>query len=128
MARPVRPAPPRPSGRPRSAPWGRKRRQQTTTLGAGNAAHHGSIPAGLAPLWAFLGAGSPHPMDHADPGDLAAPAGPRGDAGEAQLTPGGRGGQRPLAPLLEPALQPRPTGPVPPGHTPTTSGAGGLYR
>ena len=47
--------------------------------GAGSAAQQGSIPAGLAalaPLWAPLGAGSPHPMAPAHPGDLAAPADP----------------------------------------------------
>ena len=47
--------------------------------GAGGAAQQGSIPAGLAPLatlWAPLGAGSPHPMAQAHPGDLAAPADP----------------------------------------------------
>ena len=48
-------------------------------LGAGGAAQQGSIPAGLAPLaplWAPLGAGSPHPMSPAHPGDLATPADP----------------------------------------------------
>ena len=47
--------------------------------GAGGAAQQGSIPAGLAPLaplWAPLGTGSPHPMAPAHPGDLAAPADP----------------------------------------------------
>ena len=44
---------------------------------AGGAAQKGSIPAGLAflaPLWVPLGAGSPHPMALAHPGDLAAPS------------------------------------------------------
>ena len=47
-------------------------------LGAGGAAHQGSIYAGLAtaPLWALLGAGSPHPLDPAPAGDLAAPTDP----------------------------------------------------
>ena len=46
--------------------------------GAGSAAYQGFNPAGLAaaPLWAPLGAGSPHPMAPAPPGDLAAPADP----------------------------------------------------
>ena len=44
--------------------------------GAGGAAHPESIPAGLAPLWAPLGAASRHPMAPAHPGDLAAPADP----------------------------------------------------
>ena len=47
--------------------------------GAGGAAQQGSIPAGLAPvapLWAPLGAGSPHPMAPAHPGDLASTADP----------------------------------------------------
>ena len=47
--------------------------------GAGDAAQQGSIPAGLAPLaplWAPLGTGSPHPMAPAHPGDLAATADP----------------------------------------------------
>ena len=44
---------------------------------AGGAAQQGSIPAGLAPLaplWVPLGAGSPHPMALAYPGDHAAQA------------------------------------------------------
>ena len=47
--------------------------------GAGGAAQQGSIPAGLsplAPLWAPLGTGSPHPMAPAHPEDLAATADP----------------------------------------------------
>ena len=87
--------------------------------GAGGAAQQGSIPAGLAPLaplWAPLGAGSPHPMAPAHPGDVAAPASRSGNADAGQLTPGGRGGRRPMAPLREPAQRPRPTRPVPPGH------------
>ena len=47
--------------------------------GTGGAAQQGSIPAGLAPLaplWAPLGTGSPHPMAAAHPGALAAPADP----------------------------------------------------
>ena len=47
--------------------------------GTGSAAQQGSIPAGLAPLaplWAPLGTGSPHPMASAHPGTLAAPADP----------------------------------------------------
>ena len=47
--------------------------------GAGGAAQQGSIPAGLAPLaplWAPLGAGSPHPMAPSHQGDLAAPVDP----------------------------------------------------
>ena len=47
--------------------------------GTGGAAQKGSIPAGLAPLaplWAPLGTGSPHPMAPAHPGALAAPADP----------------------------------------------------
>ena len=47
--------------------------------GTGGAAQQGSIPAGLAPLaplWAPLGTGSPHPMAPAHPGALAAPADP----------------------------------------------------
>ena len=44
--------------------------------GAGGAAHQGSVPARLAPLWGPLGAGSPHSMAPAHPGDLAAEADP----------------------------------------------------
>ena len=47
--------------------------------GTGGAAQQVFIPAGLAPLaplWAPLGAGSPHPMAPAHPGALAAPADP----------------------------------------------------
>ena len=48
-------------------------------LGTGGAAQQGSIPAGLAPLaplWAPLGTGSPHPMTLAHPDALAARADP----------------------------------------------------
>ena len=54
-------------GAPRAAP------------GTGGAVQQGSIPAGLAPLaplWAPLRTGSPHPMALAHPGALAAPADP----------------------------------------------------
>ena len=47
--------------------------------GTGGAAQQGSIPGGLAslaPLWAPLGTGSPHPMAPAHPGALAAAADP----------------------------------------------------
>ena len=47
--------------------------------GPGGAAQQGFIPAGLAPLaplWAPLGTGSPHPMAPAHPGALAEPADP----------------------------------------------------
>ena len=44
--------------------------------GAGGAAQQESISAGLSPLWAPLGAGSPQPMAPAPHGDLAAPAEP----------------------------------------------------
>ena len=46
--------------------------------GDGGAAHHRSVPAGLAvvPLWAPLGAGSPVPLAPVPPGDLAARADP----------------------------------------------------
>ena len=47
--------------------------------GTGGAAQQGSNPAGLAPvapLWALLGTGSPHPMAPAHPGALAAAADP----------------------------------------------------
>ena len=47
--------------------------------GNDSAAQQGSIPAGLvtlAPLWAPLGTGSPHPMAPAHPGALAAPVDP----------------------------------------------------
>ena len=47
--------------------------------GTGGAAQQGSIPAGLAPLaplWAPLGTGSPHPMAPVHPRALAAPADP----------------------------------------------------
>ena len=47
--------------------------------GTRGGAQQGSIPAGpapLAPLWAPLKTGSPHPMAPAHPGDLAAPADP----------------------------------------------------
>ena len=75
MARPVRPAPlpgaadhaDGDEAAPEAAP------------GTGDSAQQGSIPAGLAPLaplWAPLGTGSPHPMAPAPPGALAAAADP----------------------------------------------------
>ena len=75
VACPVRPAPPT-LGR-----WPRRRRGGGTRSGPGSRrlAQQRSIPAGLAPLaplWAPLGTGSPHPMAPAHPGDLAAPADP----------------------------------------------------
>ena len=51
--------------------------------GTGGAAQQGSIPARLAPLaplWAPLGTGSPHPMAPAHPEALVAPADPADDA------------------------------------------------
>ena len=73
---PRTPGAPRPK---RPATQRARRRRPEQPQGAGSAAQQGSIPAGLAPLappWAPLGAGSPHPMAPAHPGDLAAPADP----------------------------------------------------
>ena len=74
------------------------------------------------------GSGLPTPHGPRTPRKPGCSSGPCDDAGTGQLTPGGRRGRRPLAPLLKPAQRSRPTGPVPPGHTPTAPGAGGLYR
>ena len=75
MARPVRPAPPPLSDGPHGGPGG-GRGGSNAASGAGGAVHQGSIPARLAPLWAPLGAGSPHPMAPEHRGDVAAPADP----------------------------------------------------
>ena len=64
-----------------AAALGDKEEASEAVPGAGGAARQGSVPvklAPLAPLWAPLGAGSPHPMAPAHPGDLAAPADPAG--------------------------------------------------
>ena len=77
MARFVRPAPPPPpKAAGHAAAPGEEGEASNAAPGASGAAHQGSIPAGLAPLWPPLGAGSPHPMAPAHPGDLAAPADP----------------------------------------------------
>ena len=73
MARLLRPAPPPPQAPDNvAAPQGREEAADVVP------AHQRSIPAGLATarLWAPLGAGSPHPMAPAPPGDLAPPADP----------------------------------------------------
>ena len=89
--------------------------------GAGVAAQQGSIPAGLAPSGPPVGpAGNGLPTPHG-PGSPRRPgcsSGLSGNADAGQLTPGGRGGRRPMPPLMEPARPPRPTRPVPPGHFP----------
>ena len=76
------------------------------------------------PLWGRH-PGPPGPGATLVPG---CPGEPRGDAGQGQLTPGGCSGRRSLAPLMEPVQRPRPARPVPPGHTLTAPGAGGLYQ
>ena len=53
-------------------------------------------------------------------------SGPGGDADAGWLTPGGHGGRRPMAPLVEPAQRPRTARPVTPGHALAAPGAGGL--
>ena len=77
-ARPIRPAPP-PQAAGHAAAPGEEEEASEAALKAGGAAHQGSVPAKLAPLaplWAPVGAGSPHPMAPTHPGDLAAPADP----------------------------------------------------
>ena len=76
VARPVRPAPPPPPGAGHVVAPGGEEEAANAAPGAGGAAHHRSIPARLAPLWAPLGAGPPHHMAMAHPGDLAPPADP----------------------------------------------------
>ena len=76
MAFPVPPAPPPPQAVGHVAAPGEEEEVSNAATGAGGAAHRGSIPAGLAPLWAPVGAGSPQPTAPAHPEDLAAPADP----------------------------------------------------
>ena len=93
-------------------------------------------PSGFHPRWTGppgppvgpLGSRLPTPNGPGTPRGPGCPSGPRRNAGTGQMTPGGCGGRRPLAPLLEPAQRPRPTGAISRGHTPTTPGAGGLYQ
>ena len=115
MARPLRSAPP-PQAPDNAAALEGPEETADAAPAAGRADHQGSILAGLAtaPLWAPLGAGSPHPMARAPLRDLAAPADPAAMPVTGHLTPGARRGRSPLAPLLEPAHRPRPPGPVPP--------------
>ena len=127
--RPLRPVPPPPrcptARRPRKG--GRRR----PTLPCGLAVRPTRDPSPddrplppCVPPWGW----DPHtPWPGHSPGTWR-PRQTRGDACERQLTPGGRGERRPLASLLEPAQRPRPPGSVPPGHIPTTPGAGGLHR
>ena len=99
--------------------------------GAGGAAQQGSIPAGLAPLGPSVGpAGNRLSAPHGPgtPGSPGPTGGPSGDADAGWLTPGGHGGRRPMAPLVEPAQRPRTARPVPLGHAPAAPGAGGLYQ
>ena len=80
MPRPVRLTPPPPQAVGHAAAPGEEGEASAAAPGAAHGtAHQGSIPAGLhplVPLWAPLGAGSPHPMAPTHPGDLAAPADP----------------------------------------------------
>ena len=130
VARLLRPAPPTSSGRPRGGPEG-GRGGIRSGPGSRRCSPSGVHPRGTGPPGPPVGPpGSRLPALHG-PGTArgpGCPSGPRGNASTKQLTPGGRGGQRPQAPPLEPAQRPRPTGPIPPGHTLTTPGAGGLYR
>ena len=71
--------PPPPQAASHAAAPGDDKEASRAAPGAGSAAHQGSVHAGLAPLaplWAPLGAGSPHTMAPAHLGDLAAPADP----------------------------------------------------
>ena len=128
VARPVRQAlPPHPGSQQRSSPG--------AETGGGQRGSRGAVlqPTSGPSLWAWPPCGPPWeelPTPHG-PGTTrgpGCPSGPRSDAGEEQLTQPGHSGRRPLAPLLEPAQRPRPTGRVPPGHTLTTPGAGRPYR
>ena len=127
MARPVRPAPPAPGGRPR------RRRGGGTQSGPGNPrcgptrVHpRGAGPPG--PPVGPAGNGLPAPPGPGASRSPGCPSGPSGNADAGRLTPGGHGGRRPMAPLMEPAQRPRPAKPVPPGHAPTAPGTGGLNR
>ena len=71
-----RPPPATPQAAGHAAAPGEEEEASDAAPGAGGAAHQGTIPATLAPLWAPLGTGSPHFMGPAHPGDLAAPADP----------------------------------------------------
>ena len=127
MACAVRPAPPAPGGRPRRRQGGGTRsgpgdwRCSPTTIQP-----RGTGPPGPPVGPPGNGLATPHcPGTPRRPGCYG---GPSGSADAGQLTLGGHGGRRPMAPLMEPAQRPRPTRPVPPGHTPAAPGAGGLYR
>ena len=122
--------PPPPGGRPRGGPEGRRGGvwngpgSRRCSPSRGRLRWTGPPDPPVAPP------GSGHPTIHgpSTPRKPGCSGGPRSDADTGQLTPGGRGGRCPLAPLLEPLQRPRPTRPVLPGHTPTMPGAGGLYR
>ena len=123
--------PPPPSGRPRSGPGGGGGGVRSRSGGGPRYGPPRVYPRGTAPPGPPVGPpGSRLPTPHG-PGPTwrpGCPRGPRGNAGAGQLTPGRHGARRPLAPLLETAQRPRPTGPVPPGHPPATPRAGGLHR
>ena len=126
----VHPAPPPPGGRPRGGPEGRRggvwNGPGSRRCSPSRVRLHGTGPPG--PPVAPPGSGLPTTHGPNTPSKPGCSGGPRSDADTGQLTAGGRGARCPLAPLLEPLQRPRPTRPVLPGHTPTTPGAGGLYR
>ena len=124
-----RPPPPQ-GGRPRGGLGGRRGGIQSSP-GSRRCSSSRVRPRGSGPPGNLVGPpGGGLPTLHvpSTPWRPGCSSGPRGDADTGQLTPGGRGGRRPLTHPLQPAQRPRPTGRVPPGHTATTPEAGDLYR
>ena len=108
VARPVRPAPPASGRQPR-------RRQGGGTLGGprgGRCSPTRIHPRGTGPPGPPVGpagGGLPTPHGPRTPRRPGGSSGPGGNADAGQLTPGGRGRKRPMAPLLEPTQRPCPT-------------------
>ena len=127
MARPVRPAPPAAGGGPRRRRGGGTRSGPKNRRCRPTWVHpRGTGPPG--PPVGPAGNGLPAPHGPGAPRRPGCPSGPSGNADAGWLTPGGRGGRRPTAPLMESAQRPRSARPVPPGSAPAAPGAGGLYQ
>ena len=114
-ARPVRPVPPppasgRPPGGPRGGRGGIRSGPGSQRCSASRVCPRGTGPPG--PPVGPPGSRLPTPHGPGTPWRPGCSSGPHGDANTGQQTPGGHGGRRPLAPLLEPAQQLRPARPV----------------
>ena len=102
VACPVRQAPPAQGGRPHRRRGGGTRSGPGSRRCSPTRIHpRGTGPPGPSVCPAGNGLRTPH--GPGTPGRPGCSGGPSGNADAGQLTPGGRGGRRPMAPLMEPA-------------------------